>query len=723
MPSISKITTSSTSNTFSAVFLPTFLTLISMGFFLRMGWIVALAGPTQTIALISLAVLICSITTLSMSSTLTNIKMEGGGVYFFLSRIFGVDIASAISLPLFLAQALSAAFYILGFAETLHLLLPSVSAKGATLCLMIIIGVLTLLSSKIVLKTELFIFGITCLTLLSFYFGKPLSLETAVVPLPSVSFWILFATFFPIVTGIEGGLSFINQLKNPSKSIPLGLLSAIGCSLFIYLSVAYLLHKRAPQSLLIDPLIMKNLSLIPFVVIIGILTSALSAALGSIMSAANSLQAFAQDRIIPSILGQKHLSILISLTIVFLGVSFGSVNAIAPILSMFFLISYGTLNAATGMEALIENPSWRPTLKIHWLVSLLGAALCFIVMLMINPGMSLIATLCVTLLYLLMKKRNLHSSWEDMRYSILLFFSRYAIYKLNTLEPSPKTWRPNLLVFVGDPLLRAHLSQLTSAITHKKGFLIISSIVNPFTSASAEEKKLSFFLEKTQIPALIKTKQAPNLLTGMRSLIEDIGLGDLSPNTIVLGASEKEEKIPIFSEIIQFAYKNKKNILIIRENALTERLQIKTRMHQKKSINVWWGGRSKNNSELMVILGYMLQTSDTWKGSTLTLKTAVNIEEDIPFMQQKLDSFLSISRLRLNTDIALHKEGDIFSNTMKTHSNSSDLVFLGIKPPEEHETLEEYSKYYGNLLEKTKYYPPIAYTLAGESLDFNKILS
>lgn len=729
MPSISKTATSSIYNTFSAVFLPTFLTLISMGFFLRMGWIVALAGPLKTVAIISLATLICLITALSISSTLSNIKMEGGGMYFLLSRTFGPEIGSAICLPLFLAQALSGAFFIMGFAEVLKLLFPIIPIKEVTLCLLVAIGALTLLSSKIILKTEVFIFGLLCFTILCFCFGPSLPLDTTPTPLPSIPFWALFATFFPIVTGIEGSLSFINKLKNPSKSIPIGLLSGIGCALCIYLGISYLLYKKAPNSLLIDPLVMKHLSITPIIVVIGILTSALSGALGSIISAANSLQAFAEDRIIPKILGKTHLSLLISLSVAFLGISFGSINAIAPILSTFFLISYGTFNAATAMESLIENPSWRPTLKLNWIFSLLGSILCFIVMLMVNPGVSLVSTLCIVFLYLLMKKRHLHSAWEDMRYSILLFLSRYAIYGLNSMKPSPKTWRPNLLVFLGDPLINAHLAQLTSSMTHKKGFLIISSIVSPEGTLNTEnildieETKLSFFLEKIQVPALIKTKEDPDLLNGMKSLIEDIGLGDLSPNTIVLGASEQKEKIPFFAQIIQFAHKAKKNILIVRENGLTERLQMKEKNHQKKSIDVWWGGRSKSNSELMLILGYMLQTSQTWKGSILTLKTVVNIEQDTPIMQRNLNSFLINSRLQLNTDIAVHKEGDIFSNTMKTHSSASDLIFLGMKPPENSESLEDYSKYYENLLIKTQDYPSLIYTLAGESLDFNKILS
>lgn len=725
MPFSSTTRATTTHSGFYAVFVPTFLTLLSVGFFLRIGWIIGAAGLPQTFVMISLAVFLSLITALSISSTVTNLKVDSGSVFFLLSRSFGVEIGSAISLPLFLAQSLSISFYAMGFAEMLHLLIPWVPCQETTLALLLLITLINLISPKLVLKTQLIIFVCICLTFLSFYSGNTSSLSSS-IPLPELStpFWTLFALFFPVVTGIEGGIALIRHLKNPSRSIPIGLIAAILSAFVIYLSTSYILSVYVPKELLASPMVMKDYARVPALVVIGILGSTFSAALSSSLSAAGNIKSFAEDGIIPKVLGHPSITLLLAMMIAFFGVSFKNINGIAPLLSMFFLMSYGTLNAATGIEAMIHNPSWRPTLKTPWVLSLLGAAVCFIVMLLIDPAVSLAATASVALLYILMKKRHLRSSWDDMRYSILLLVSRYAIYTLNKLKPSPKTWRPNLLVFVGDPLLRAHLTELTSSMTHKKGFLIISSILlSPNSSRSNEEEKLSLFLERAHIPALIRTKEAPNLLTGMRSLIDDIGIGPLYPNTVVLGASEKPEKIPLFAHVIRLAYKNKKNLLIIRENGLTGRLHIKDSLNQQKSINVWWGGKSKNNSELMLIMAHMLQTSEHWAGALVTLKTAVSVQEDIPIMQNSLDSFLVASRLALHTDIALHQEGDIFTTTMKIHSRDADLVFLGIRPPEEDESLEDYSRYYAQLLKRTENYPPIAYTLAGESLDFSKILS
>ena len=52
--------------------------------------------------------------------------------------------------------------------------------------------------------------------------------------------------------------------------------------------------------------------------------------------------------------------VLLSLAIALVTISLGNLNVIAPVVSMFFLISYGLLNYATYYEATAASPSFRP---------------------------------------------------------------------------------------------------------------------------------------------------------------------------------------------------------------------------------------------------------------------------------------------------------------------------------------------------------------------------
>ena len=95
--------------TFAGVFVPNVLTILGVIMFLRTGWVVGQAGLTGALIILGIANLITFLTTLSLSAIATNTKVGGGGAYYLISRSLGLEIGGSIGVPLFLAQAISAA--------------------------------------------------------------------------------------------------------------------------------------------------------------------------------------------------------------------------------------------------------------------------------------------------------------------------------------------------------------------------------------------------------------------------------------------------------------------------------------------------------------------------------------------------------------------------------------------------------------------------------------
>jgi hypothetical protein len=96
---------------------------------------------------------------------------------------------------------------------------------------------------------------------------------------------------------------------------------------------------------------------------------------------------------------------LLSAAIAFATIGLGKLNIIAPVVSMFFLISYGLLNYATYFEARAGSPSFRP--RFRWFdqrLSLAGALACLAVMLAINLSAGLIAMAILFGLYQYLKR-------------------------------------------------------------------------------------------------------------------------------------------------------------------------------------------------------------------------------------------------------------------------------------------------------------------------------
>ena len=304
---------------------------------------------------------------------------------------------------------------------------------------------------------------------------------------------------------------------------------------------------------------------------------------------------------------------------------------------------------------------------------------------MINPGTTIVALFLVTLIYVVMKKRNLSSNWDDIRYSISLHFAKSLIFKLTKMTPSAKAWRPNLLVFLPSTIDPKPMLYFPISLTHKKGFLIAA--FNRLFQDTRKINDLFAKFENENIPIIQKSFSSKGNSNDYSQIIKHTGLGALTPNTIIL-QSPTQDSILETVEIIRECQSQKKNVILTRLDSLPS--QNTTR----KKVDIWWGGKGPNNSELMLVLGYMLVTSKEWADSTLTLKTTCSVLEDFYRKKQKLASLAKSSRLNIETSIIqFMDQSDIFADCIIPSSKDSDIVLLGLKSPKKEELSTEYAQY------------------------------
>ena len=219
--------------TFAGVFTPSILTIIGVVMYLRFGWVLGNVGLASTLVIVTVSSLITLLTGLSISALATNMRMKGGGAYFMLSRSLGLESGAALGIPLALAQAVGVSFYVSGFAEALVQGVPQltgVDPRYIGLGTLLVIAVVASRSADIAMKAQYFIMAAIALSLVVFFLGHaPAGLTppaSADVP-ASQGFWTVLAVFFPAVTGILSGVGMSGDLKNPSRSIPLGTLAAV----------------------------------------------------------------------------------------------------------------------------------------------------------------------------------------------------------------------------------------------------------------------------------------------------------------------------------------------------------------------------------------------------------------------------------------------------------------------------------------------------------------
>ncbi|MGM0407007.1 MAG: Na-K-Cl cotransporter, partial [Bacteroidota bacterium] len=588
-------------NTFGGVFTPSILTILGVIMYLRFGWVVGNVGLLGTLLIVTLSTLITFLTSLSIAAISTNTPVKIGGAYYMISRSLGLEIGGSIGIPLYFAQAFSVALYILGFSESLVAVFPVLNIKLVGVITTLALGTLSLFSTKAAIRVQFLILGVIAMSLLSLVFGSPVEnsqIEMWGVPATkSVSFWKVFAVFFPAVTGIMAGVNMSGDLKNPARSIPKGTFMAIGVGYLIYMTLPIILASRADAKTLVEnPLIMQQIAFWGGAILLGIWGATLSSAVGSLMGAPRVLQALTKDHVLPrafSFLGKGAgkeqiprwaTTFTIALTLV--TVYFGNLNAIAPILTMFFLTTYGMLNITAGIEKFLGSPSFRPKFKVHWAFSLLGAFGCMAVMFLINAIATVFAIIFILLVFLWLRRRHLKTTWGDVRSGMLLQIIRYALLRLN-FESDPKSWRPNLLVLSGAPTKRWHLIDFAYGLTQEKGLITVATILNEERVSQEKiqsyEKQITDYLNNKNIRTLVRVMRSEDPFKGAIQLVNSYGLGSLMPNTILLGDTEEKTHHQAYTEMISHFYKSKRNVIILQNVKL---LSFKS----KKSIDIWWGG-------------------------------------------------------------------------------------------------------------------------------------
>jgi amino acid transporter len=712
--------------TFGGVFTPSILTILGVIMYLRFGWVVGNVGLIGTLIIVTIATSITFLTALSIASIATDQRVRIGGAYYMISRSLGIESGGAIGIPLFFALALSVALYTIGFAESIVSVFPNLNFKWVGIVTTIAVAALALISAKAAIRAQYFImFGIG-LSLLSLIFGSPIeqsSIEMwGAADRNSESFWVVFAVFFPAVTGIMAGVNMSGDLKEPAKSIPKGTFYAIGVGYVIYMILPIILANRADALTLIeDPLIMRKIAYWGDAILIGVWGATLSSAVGSILGAPRVLQAWARDGVLPRWLrwlgrgegedDTPRVGTLLTLGIALVAVAMGDLNLIAPILTMFFLTTYGVLNIAAGTERLLGSPSFRPKFKVHWIFSLLGAIGCISVMFLINAVATGIALVFVAIIFAWLESRELKTTWGDVRRGIWMALIRGGLMRLDDTEEE-KTWRPHPLVLSGSPTRRWHLIEFASSLTQGRGILTVSSVITSdrvrIQQRSNMERNVREYLAKRSIQGLVRVVSAPDSFEGAKRLVDSYGLGTLVPNTIILGDSENLDVRDKYCDMIRYFYNQKRNVIVIHDNK-----EIHFNNYQK--IDVWWGGLKKNGG-LMILLTYMLQSSTRWYDADVTIKMVVKHENAVEGIRKNLEQILNKIRIEASIELIV-SNGRSFKEILHDSSKNADLILLGMATPG-----DDFANYYETIQERLKGLPTTALVLAGEEMSFGEVL-
>ncbi|MCB2170677.1 MAG: amino acid permease [Deltaproteobacteria bacterium] len=642
--------------TFAGVFTPSVLTILGIILFLRLGFVVGEAGLGRALIIIALANLISILTSLSLSAIATNLRVKGGGDYYVISRTLGPEFGGALGLVLFLAQSVSIAFYCIGFGEALAAIVPAewaLSPRLAAAAAVSALFVLSWLGADWATRFQYVVMALLIAALASFYTGAFSLWDSQQVvldlsaPAGAQPFWVVFAIFFPAVTGFTQGVSMSGDLKDPGRSIPLGTFLAVGISIVVYFSVAILFAGALPEAVLRgDATAMQRVARFGILVDAGVVAATLSSAMASFLGGPRILQSLASDRIFTYLnlfaegvgpANNPRRAVFLSAGIAYVTVALGNLNLIAPVVSMFFLISYGLLNYATYFEARSDSPDFRPRFRLfHPWLSLAGALGCLGVMVAVDHVASIVSIAIILAIFQYIKRTAGPSRWADSRRGYHLQQVRQHLLAAAEEPDHDRDWRPLILAFSRHPERRARLLRVAEWLEGRSGMTTLVTVLQGRglriqKQRDAAEKEMAKDIREGGFQAFPLVVTADDIEDGVHHLVQAAGIGPLRVNTVLTNwISEDPPNAEGFQEILfgrnlREAYRQGCHVVVMAaDQAKWERLTAEAAPHG--FLDVWW--QDDATGRLMLLLAYLMTRHERWREDRLRVLVPVPKADD-----------------------------------------------------------------------------------------------
>ncbi|KAL4099116.1 hypothetical protein QTP88_023594 [Uroleucon formosanum] len=544
------------------------------------------------------------------------------------------------------------------------------------------------------------------------------------------SFFTIFAVFFPSVTGIQAGANISGDLKDPSASIPNGTLLSIFITITSYIVLILVLgsvqlreasgietefqngsflncsFRNCTKGLYHDMNLMQSISLFPITIYVGCFGATISTALTALISIPKLLQRMGQDGVYPLLnylskgYGKSkepyraHVFAMIVSSILLIK---SELNDIAPLISTIYLSAYAMLNLCTFHVAYFKPLGWRPTYKLYnkWL-SLAGAIVCIIVMILIDYKMSAIVGCAICVLYILASRKKIEElNWGSSKQTQEIKTIIRNVYKANTIQYHIKNYLPNLIVFSGNPESRIKLISLAHLITKNNGVQMCVNVEK--TSLTPRQKKICLdkgiqWLSNFGIKSLYVVIDSIELDIATH-IIYSCGHGRLRPNIVMIGYKSDwlncpYQDIKTYLNVFNVANMNNMSTIMVRvsstENYDDQNLLIQDFKHLDKNedisyktqsnknirnqqkvadcfikiknkefsfekkkrnngtVDVWW---LYNDGGLSLIIEHILKHNNTWKKCKFRIFGVTNKFECLSEEKHKLKQLLALYRI------------------------------------------------------------------------------
>ncbi|CAE7264818.1 SLC12A7 [Symbiodinium sp. KB8] len=759
------------------VIFPCMGNILGVILFLRGPWIVGKGGILEAFGVGLVCCTCTFLTTLSLSAIATNGKIAGGGAYYLISRSLGPALGAGVGLCFYMANSIGAAMYFMGCVEAWEIAQPEyqigeigdLNNVRLTGYLILVFAVVIIFGGiKYVSRLGTVFLMVVLFVILCMYVGclmgpnetRPATFAVDLVTAdgstvqktlswtgPSgtsfsdnwasawdapqgafpkdttqYSFVNMMGLYFPSVTGIMAGANRSADLMDPTSAIPKGTLFAQLSTSFIYLSFIFVFGSVAPRETLLNDKFFAATSAFPFkeIVIYGVMASSLGAGLNSLVSGTKLLSAIAGDGTLPILRffraapgKEPRLALLASGALCALSITIGELNAIAPLLTMFFLMCYTCVNMSCTILHFVSDPNWRPTFRYHhWSISLVAAALCVWMMFAMAAVIAMAAIIFCGLILAYAAYNSANTRWGDGFQGMKFQLAKNILISMDA-KLHTKNWRPQLLV-VTEPKMRPLSSlegsallfpdlgilKIASQLKNGRGFIVLGGICCPkgpekllsqgglFLSEKMSDQvaeshfEVKELLRKYMIDGFGKIVYSEDFTTALTGLVQSSGLGAFEPNC-VLASWPKDALEPGRAGVNT----RSKLVNMVQISAIFQKVMILTKGEEwpefdariTGTIDIWW---IVGDGGVLLLLPCLLKKHRVWSGCRIRLFVlADRAGDDVDLMQRELDMY--VRDFRLNVEVHIKVVDEVVESGMSPRVAADAQRFFVDQPPDD----------------------------------------
>ncbi|HUH01516.1 MAG TPA: hypothetical protein VML75_05940, partial [Kofleriaceae bacterium] len=355
----------------------------------------------------------------------------------------------------------------------------------------------------------------------------------------------------------------------------------------------------------------------------------------------------------------------------------GGLDAVARVISMFFLIAYGMINLSAFVEGRGGNPSFRPRFKMFgWPAALAGSIACAVAMVKIDETYAIVAMSIAAIIYFSLRGR-VSGDFGDAKRGYIFSRTRENLLMLETMAVDPKNWRPVLAVVTEDSERDAQLLTCASWIESGRGLLSVLEVVadpdkDPHGRLDERVRRMNRLREALATKGIIALSDSvvlPETRGQLDPILQAYSIGSLRPNTVMLSvpppsqAARRERIADMLATVSAFGLN-----VVIYKGARMDGVG-------KRQIDVWWHGH--RNGSLLVLFAYLASSHPDWAKSRIRMLRVVRSGDEHLEAERSLSLLVEAARMAIDIEVVLSQRP--VSELIIEKSGSADLVLMGLR--------------------------------------------